>query len=77
MKPGVQQAISQYVSGLCGVSLEDMDQLKSITALGADSLVVVEFRNWLRKYSVVLSQWGRILDDSQSMLSQLAVGGAA
>lgn len=78
MKPGVQQAISHYVSRLCGVPLEDMDPLKSITALGADSLVVVEFRNWLRKVLGSTFAMGKDIGRlSIHELSQLAVGGAA
>jgi hypothetical protein len=46
---GVTLAVSRSVSALTGVSLEDIDSTKSISFHGGDSLVVVEFRNWLRK----------------------------
>lgn len=45
----VQQALSLYVSKLTGVATDEVDPMKSIVAHGGDSLVTVEFRNWLRK----------------------------
>ncbi|KAL5340857.1 KR domain-containing protein [Aspergillus crustosus] len=42
-------AISRCVAQLTGVAVEDIDPQQSISVLGGDSLVVVEFRNWLRK----------------------------
>ncbi|CEN60761.1 hypothetical protein ASPCAL03194 [Aspergillus calidoustus] len=46
---GVTLAVSRSVSALTGVALEDIDCTKSISFHGGDSLVVVQFRNWLRK----------------------------
>lgn len=45
----IEAAISRYISDVVGIPLEDVDPLRSITAHGGDSLVAVEFRNWLRK----------------------------
>ena len=45
----IEAAISRYVSDVVGMPIEDVDPSRSITTHGGDSLVVVEFRNWLRK----------------------------
>jgi len=45
----IEAAISRYISDVVGIPSEDVDPLRSITAHGGDSLIAVEFRNWLRK----------------------------
>ncbi|KAL4922018.1 hypothetical protein BDW62DRAFT_197254 [Aspergillus aurantiobrunneus] len=45
----IVRAVSCCVSRLTGIAVEDVDHWQSISVQGGDSLVVVEFRNWLRK----------------------------
>ncbi|RJE26768.1 polyketide synthase [Aspergillus sclerotialis] len=45
----VQGILSHLVSTLTGHAVEEVDSVRSLAEQGGDSLVVVEFRNWLRK----------------------------
>ncbi|RJE19312.1 polyketide synthase [Aspergillus sclerotialis] len=47
--PQLEAAIAQYVSNALGVPIEDVDPLKSMSHHGGDSLILVEFRNWIEK----------------------------
>ncbi|KAL5355845.1 hypothetical protein BJX96DRAFT_185048 [Aspergillus floccosus] len=45
----VEEAFLRYISALTGIPLSYIDPARSVVSHGGDSLVVVEFRNWLRK----------------------------